>query len=407
MFFPGDVIISIIVAVYNSEEYLRDCLYSIIDQTYRKLDIVIVDDGSEDKTPEICEDFARRDERISVIRSEHAGVLKARQMGLSRSVGKYVCVVDGDDWLEPDMIEKLYEGVLKNGAPVSMCAKIEENGYSRKIVRQGFKAGFYDRDSLEKKIYPFMISNGDFFSWGIFPSLWDKMIKRELIEAVINENTEMFPIGNDAVVTYPVLLEADSIEILDDCLYHYRQNSSSMVHNTGKSDEFRRGFKRLYNSLNNCFSKYSLCEELRKQWKEYLLFLMIPRSDDLMKKIYDRNELFPFHGVKKGYRVVVYGMGLYGQRVYRFLRDTGYCRVVAAVDRDFKEISGEEFEVLSPECIKESEFDAVIVTLSYADARKSATGFLRTLCPEHKIHTIDPDIAADPEILRSLGLEDL
>ena len=396
--------ISVVAAVYNSRNYIRKCIESICQQTYTELEIIVVDDGSDDGTAEICDEIALEDSRIRVIHVEHKGVLNARRIGYEESSGKHVSIVDGDDYLEPDMIERLYEGIVNNNAEICMCGRIEESDSGQKNVKQGFKAGLYDRVAMEETIFPGMISNGDFFSWGIFPSLWDKLIKRELLEEPISRYTDMFPIGNDAVVAYPAVLKANSIEIIDDCLYHYQQNNSSMVHNTSFNSSIRDGYKRLYNALSYCFSGFDFDKKLWRQWTEYILFLMIPRATDMYKGMAERDELFPFEGVKKGSKVIIYGMGLYGKRLYRFFEDTGYCQVVAAVDREYKSISCEDMLVESPECIKEKNYDAVILTLSYAVAREAVTEYLLGICPKEKIHAINLDIATLPENMQALGL---
>ena len=109
-------LVSIIVPVYNVEKYLWGCLNSLVDQTHKNLQIILVDDGSVDASGEICEEFARRDSRISVIHQENAGVSTARNAGLALAAGKYVTFVDADDMLEPHAIETALEYLLKDGA---------------------------------------------------------------------------------------------------------------------------------------------------------------------------------------------------------------------------------------------------------------------------------------------------
>lgn len=396
--------ISVVVAVYNSKNYIEQCMDSICSQTFKELEIIVVDDGSDDGTGEICDEMAKRDGRITVIHTEHKGVLNARRTGYEKSTGKCVSIVDGDDYLEPDMIEKLYKGLVSHNAEICICGRIEESETISKEVRQGFDAGFYDKEAIEKTIIPGMISNGEFFSWGIFPSLWDKLIKRELLEESISRYTEMFPIGNDAVVAYPALLKTESMEILDDCLYHYRQNSSSMVHKVEADAKTREGYRKLYRALDYSFSNSQYEQTLRRQWTEYLLFLMIPRASELYHGMAECDEFFPFESVKKGSSVIIYGMGLYGKRLYRFLKDTGYCTVAAAVDRDYEKLSCEDMPVEPPESIREKNFDAVLLTLSYANARKAVTEYLKGICPAEKIRAIKLDVAMRPDNMRALGL---
>ncbi len=114
-------LISVIVPVYKAEAYLEKCIKSIINQTYRNLEIILVDDGSPDKCGEICDEFAERDSRIRVIHKENGGQSSARNAALDIMTGDYVGFVDSDDWIEPNMYEHLYELILKNNAQIAAC----------------------------------------------------------------------------------------------------------------------------------------------------------------------------------------------------------------------------------------------------------------------------------------------
>ena len=111
--------ISIIVPVYNVEPYLRKCLDSILDQTYRDLEILIIDDGSTDGSGAICDEYAGKDDRIKVFHTENNGLSAARNLGLSKAQGKFVGFVDSDDWIEPDMFGVMHTRLNKSGA--DMC----------------------------------------------------------------------------------------------------------------------------------------------------------------------------------------------------------------------------------------------------------------------------------------------
>lgn len=121
-------LISIIVPVYNVEQYLDDCLISIINQTYKNLEIILIDDGSTDKSGKICDEYAKKDSRIIVIHKENGGVSSARNAGLRIAKGAYIGFVDPDDWIAEDMYEVLYSNAKKYDADVSVCKyKIVKN----------------------------------------------------------------------------------------------------------------------------------------------------------------------------------------------------------------------------------------------------------------------------------------
>lgn len=117
----GNDLVSVIVAVYNIEQYLDRCIESIIRQKYEFLDIILVDDGSKDKCPEICDEWRKRDSRIQVIHQENRGLSAARNTGIDNAKGRYVVFVDGDDYLEDEYVETLYHLINENNATMSVC----------------------------------------------------------------------------------------------------------------------------------------------------------------------------------------------------------------------------------------------------------------------------------------------
>ena len=114
-------LISIIVPVYNMEKYLARCVDSIIAQTYDKIEIILVDDGSTDNSSSMCDHYARKDERIKVVHKLNGGLSDARNAGFAVATGSYIGYVDSDDWIEPDMYEKMYYACVENDAELAVC----------------------------------------------------------------------------------------------------------------------------------------------------------------------------------------------------------------------------------------------------------------------------------------------
>lgn len=118
-------LISVIVPVYNVEKYLDKCVDSIVNQTYKNLEIILVDDGSPDNCPKMCDNWAKKDKRIKVIHKENGGVSSARNVGIDNAKGEYIGFVDSDDWTEKKYIQKLYEVLIQENADIALC------GYNR------------------------------------------------------------------------------------------------------------------------------------------------------------------------------------------------------------------------------------------------------------------------------------
>ena len=142
-----EILLSVIVTVYNIESYLGDCLDSIINQTYKKLEIILIDDGSCDKSGNICDEYALRDMRIKVLHKENEGLVAARKSGIVMATGELVAYVDGDDWLETDYYEKLINLYKKNNADVVMSGCIKETVKKQVFLENNLSEGYYEKSS--------------------------------------------------------------------------------------------------------------------------------------------------------------------------------------------------------------------------------------------------------------------
>ncbi len=220
--------ISIIVPIYNIQDYVQKCIESIIHQTYRDIEIILVDDGSTDSSGLICDNFALEDNRINVIHKSNGGLISARIAGLQESSSKYIMYVDGDDWISKNCVEKVKEVICVNNVDLVCFGSTyvyPENGIKHTVNSH---AGYYTRSDIRKYIFPFLIENaaGQHFD----TSIWGKVFKRNfLIELYKNVDTSI-TMGEDGVITRPYIHRCKSIYIMEDYLYFYNQcNGSSMT----------------------------------------------------------------------------------------------------------------------------------------------------------------------------------
>lgn len=224
----GDkMLYSLIVPIYKVESYLECCVDSIIKQTYKNIEIILVDDGSPDSCPIICEKYKKMDDRIVVIHKENGGLVSARQAGARICSGDYILCVDGDDWIAPNYVEELNEIIEKYNCPL-VCCNAYDSYHDKDIPRSfGYKAGFYNKKDIENKILPAAIEGkkGDYFP----PSMWAKAIRRDIYMQEQLAVPVSITIGEDGACTKPILYKVESLYISDKCLYHYRNNESSMT----------------------------------------------------------------------------------------------------------------------------------------------------------------------------------
>lgn len=398
--------ISVIVPIYNIKPYLPQCIESLLGQTFTDLEVLLVDDGSTDGCAAICEEYRQKDSRIVVLHKENGGLVSARKAGLRAARGKYIAYVDGDDWVEVDMYERMYQIMTEQKVDVVMCGRYEDTGDARREVFHGIPEGRYGKQELFKEVYPRMIVKDAFFEWGLFPGVWDKLFRRERLEAFQYEVDERIVMGEDAACTYPCLLNVESIYIMHECLYHYRQTTSSMVKKIQESAVEREQFHVLYQTVNKSFEKYADIFDLRQQWKTYVLFLMTARGDGLYEGYGELDYLFPFPDVKRGSSIILYGAGAYGQRLYHFLKKTGFCSVAAWVDRNYTQLRKMGLPVESPEIIQRVSYDAIVIANTYEKSRNNLRKELQKKYPEEIVCLIDKELIFSQEAMRAFGLED-
>lgn len=222
--------ISVIVPVYNVEKYLKQCVESILAQTYKDLEIILVDDGSEDTCPQICDQFAEQDSRIKVIHKKNGGLMSAWKTGVLQSRGEYLGFVDSDDWIDPDMYERLYSKMKQYHSDMALCGWIREMADGQEKENIFLKEEYYDRAKMESEIFPRMISFGKMFERWVSPNRVTKLFRRELILNNLKYCDERISVGEDMVVSFSCMFDAQSICVLPDYFpYHYRMNELSIM----------------------------------------------------------------------------------------------------------------------------------------------------------------------------------
>ncbi len=265
--------LSVIVPIFAVENYIEECIQSILAQTYRNLEVILVDDGANGREPKICDQYARLDDRIVVIHKENEGLVAARKSGLEKATGDYVAFVDGDDYLQPDYYERMMHIVEKEEPDLVAVSitKIYEDGKEERII-QPISDGVYTGDRLNA-LYQNMNCSGEvFYEPGIFPSTCLKIYRRDLLEKILPAVPNMIQMGEDAAITYPYLLSCNKVVVESSiCGYYYRMVPSSMT--TRADASLFVGSSALYAHL---FPYYQASEDEieRKQLEYYRAYLM-------------------------------------------------------------------------------------------------------------------------------------
>jgi glycosyltransferase involved in cell wall biosynthesis len=266
-------LISIIVPIYQVEQYLKRCIESIVRQTYQRIEIILVDDGSKDSSLNICESFARDDNRIKIIQKSNGGLVTARKAGAESASGDYVSFVDGDDWIDADYIEKMVRSLANQRgdmvlAGFSRCIY----GETEKKVTNGICSGIYDRDSIHKDIVPTLLNDCKNPTGAIIPAVWNKMFRREILMECLIKVDNGITLGEDIICSYLSLINSNMVIIDNEITgYHYRINETSM---TGQNDSnFLLHVESLFKCIDKVFLAGNITLQQVNRYKSYILLI--------------------------------------------------------------------------------------------------------------------------------------
>ena len=225
-------LISVIIPVYNVEKYLRRCLDSVIAQTYQKLEIICVDDGSIDDSGKICDQYAVRDARIKVIHQENQGLSAARNKGLDAAEGEYIAFVDSDDYILEDMYKKMLDKLLNYNVDLCVCQWQYELSDGRQVVkRKNIAPTIYGRKtSLEFARFLYM---GNYEN-GVVVAAWNKLYRRALLDKIRFEGR----IHEDEAVSGRIMAKNISVYVMEEQFYVYAQNGDSLTNKPFSANKF-------------------------------------------------------------------------------------------------------------------------------------------------------------------------
>lgn len=321
----NNVKVSIIIPVYNAERYLDKCIESVCNQTEEEIEIILINDESTDMSGSICENWAKKDDRIRVFHIKNEGVSNARNYGINMSSGDVIMFVDSDDWIKNNMVEIMLGQLSKSKAQSVFCDYINVSNSEEKRCERVIDYRKYENDEINKVIRN-MFGGGKYYS-----SIWRGIY----IKNIIKENNIFFKdmgFAEDLLFNLEYLFNCNSSCIIEDALYYYRENETSalqslksnikeikkvpiMIHQTLKKynaiDEFSREFenevsltiKRIFDINNNFFEFKNTLQDLdqeimddiektdrvvrlfcNKEWKKLYLTLWIIKLNNFRKQ---------------------------------------------------------------------------------------------------------------------------
>lgn len=338
--------VSIIVPIYNVEKYLDRCMQSLLNQTLNDIEIILVDDGSPDNCPILCDEYATKDSRIKVVHKQNAGLGYARNSGLGVAVGEYVAFVDSDDFVDLRMYEILYNKAKNTNSDVVYCGF--NRYYSDEDIRTYIHVDsiktFRGRDSVNQLLLDFISSSPDYKSdWKYEMSVWHSIYKREIIiENNIKFYSERDYLSEDIPFQIDFLLASNAAVYIPDTLYYYcMNNASSLTQTTYSNDKLKRTIA-LYELLTNKTKEIDKeCLRAKRFFISYMrahlygisaMNISYNMKIKLMKELNDKKiwgivKPYPYSSLNKNSRLIccfqrnrMYRMALFYVKIILFLK---------------------------------------------------------------------------------------
>ncbi len=429
--------ISVIMAIYNVEPYIKQCLDSVCNQTLKEIEIICVDDGSTDNTISIIKDYQKSDPRIHIISQENQYAGVARNHGMKYAKGTYLSFLDADDYYMPEMLEKLYQQAEKQQLEVAIC---EYNFFDERFNKKIDKLFQYEENIIKDRS---CFSGKELEHAAIFQIAkgwaWDKLFLTDFVKKT-GYQFDSFRSSEDGFFVYLLLARAGRIGFLKEKLVIHRIGNQSSLSSTMDKNwvngykmlqsikeelekqnlysifqqsfltfalEFQLYYLDAMSSLKaqrNCFyytreiiepdfeiltclkpillfSKQSIMEYqkiVQLSFEEYL-FGQMQKKEIIIENCRKKGWVFPYHLIEKGTSIIIYGAGAIGRDYYKQLTESGYCKEVQVVDQAYQKYQKNPLGnmiVQEPEVVFHAHFDYIIIAIKEKQVQKEINAWL-------------------------------
>lgn len=274
--------ISVIVPIYNVEKYLDQCIQSILKQTYKDFELILVNDGSPDNSEKICKKYEAIDNRIKYLKKKNGGLVSAWTYGLEHSKGKYICFIDPDDYVEANHFNSMYDAIKKYKVPF-VIAPTYELREKNIIYKLRLKSGYYDASKYKYLIQHHILNDDHFQDRLIPPSRWGKLIRRDYVLNNIQYTDKRMTYGEDLSLIVPILLNIDRCYVLRENLndgYICRIREDSMVQSYDKNRW--KSSKIVYQNLTTAFQDYgATSSQFEQLYIDYLIASIVNYKNEI------------------------------------------------------------------------------------------------------------------------------
>lgn len=354
-----DALVSIVIPVYNLEAYLKKCIDSARNQSYKNVEIILVDDGATDGSGRICDYYAGIDSRVRVIHKENGGLVSARKAGLAISKGKYIVPLDADDWIEADMLMSMIAVMEEKRVGFAQCGLLwEYSDGTCSDANDVLMEGEYDLTQEESKLYKNLFTREtDLAVNGMRLNICSCIFKRELMlkaQGLIDDNLAN---GEDDACFFAAMLQTEKFYKFEHAYYHSMVRGGSMSRSRQMFD-----MKQVFiieDIVRPILNVHKFSEVLEPMFNRYLFNLFNSYSKWFWKFGYDRLYLFDYDNLPQEAKIVIYGAGVVGQSYYLCLSDK--YNVVAWIDKEKDLAQGQKIDRV--EILKSISYDCIVIAV--------------------------------------------
>ena len=320
-------LISVIVPIYNVAPYLEKCISSICNQSYKNLEIILVDDGSTDESGNICDEMAKKDNRIVVIHQENGKLTRARKAGMNKATGKYVGFVDGDDWIEPEMYEVLYADMVRENVSLILSGmyRDNDNGTYAKWPATRCGTGLFENERLKELKHHVR-------SWANWSSV-NKLYSRELVKSELDRiDDDLYGIEDD-IFSGGCITKVDQLYIEEKVFYHGYDRDNSATHSRHKN---------YYQMVDRALPYYEEMmsygdEEMKRDLQCGFINVVMNGINEVFPDkvfptyIFDNSNNLPMNS-----KIIIYGAGAVGECIYQQIVASKQFQVISWIDKSRK-----------------------------------------------------------------------
>lgn len=349
-------LVSIIVPIYNVKDYLSECIESIINQTYKNIEIILVDDGSTDGSSQICDKYKEIDDRIIVIHQENKGLVLTRKAGMNVASGEYIGFVDGDDYIENNMYEELLKYMLEERADIIHSAYIRNEYKSEKKIIGYDKCIINTKLEHENFLDAVLLCNTK-----IPPSICFKLFKKELFKKCYSDVNNESSYGEDLICLISAIMNNCKILVIEEAFYHYRKRENSIT------QQYNNAIKREYILCENVKRILIKHDWFKKKESAYYIFvkkhMMCGVENDSINPFKIQKYIFPEPEIIQNKKVIIYGAGSVGRSYYSQISRYKTSDIVAWVDKKPEKYNYEYIKVENINILLNKKFDIIIIAV--------------------------------------------